>query len=128
MNIKKSITVVVPSELVYAFDADHTPIFVLTRERGRIVARPEVEYSSLKPCTSLKHDYRNGYMSGVVDGYEDGYRQGFNDGQQNEEFNPCYRAKHWLVSDQNYIEPECTGDCRGCRYYDETFDLCSYKT
>ena len=128
MNIRKSITVVVPSELVYAFDADHTPIFILTRERGRIVARPEVEYSSLKPCTGLKHDYRNGYVSGVVEGYEDGYRQGFNDGQQNEEFNPCYRAKPWLVSDQNYIEPECTGDCRGCRYYDETFDLCSYKT
>ena len=127
MTFRKNITVLVPSELIYTFDADLEPIFVMTRERGKIVVRPEVEYNTVKPCSNIVHDYKKGYLSGVTDGYEDGYRQGFSDGVQNEEFDPRYRAKHWLISDSNYIEPDCTGDCSNCRYYDELFDVCSYN-
>ena len=38
MIFKKSITVLVPSELLYAFDPDHEHEFVLSRERGRYCA------------------------------------------------------------------------------------------
>ena len=46
MIFKKSITVFVPSELLYAFDPDHEHEFVLSRERGLIVARPVVEVTA----------------------------------------------------------------------------------
>lgn len=51
MIYKKSITVLVPSELLYAFDPDHEQEFVLSRERGLIVARPVVEVAAgMTPC------------------------------------------------------------------------------
>lgn len=50
MELRKRITVLVPSELVYAFDPNHEHVFVAAHERGRIVARPMEEYISLRTC------------------------------------------------------------------------------
>lgn len=51
MIFKKNITVLVPSELLYAFDPDHEHQFVLSREHGLLVARPVVEVAAnLPPC------------------------------------------------------------------------------
>ena len=43
MTVKRNITVIVPDELVYALDPDCEYVFVLSREKGRIVARPTME-------------------------------------------------------------------------------------
>ena len=38
MEVRKRITAIVPSELLYAFDPDHEHVFVVTREKGKIVS------------------------------------------------------------------------------------------
>ncbi len=43
MTVKRNITVLVPDELAYALDPDCEYEFVLSREMGRIVARPTME-------------------------------------------------------------------------------------
>lgn len=50
MENRRMITVLVPSELVYLFDADYDHLFVVARERGRIVARPAEEVYASKDC------------------------------------------------------------------------------
>ena len=43
MTVKRNITVLVPDELVYVLEPDCEYEFVLSREKGRIVARPAME-------------------------------------------------------------------------------------
>lgn len=40
MRFKKNCTLIIPSELLYLFDPDITPEFIIARELGKIVARP----------------------------------------------------------------------------------------
>lgn len=63
MEIRKSITVLVPSELIY--------LFVVARERGRIVARPAEELYGSKDCRHLVHACCNDCSSCKC--YEDGF-------------------------------------------------------
>lgn len=46
MTMRKTVTVIVPDELVYAMDPDGEYEFILLREKGRIVARPTTDYAS----------------------------------------------------------------------------------
>ena len=124
MEVRKRITAIVPSELLYVFDPDHEHVFVVTREKGKIVARPMEEFASGGKGGPSNNEYRKGYMSGVVDGYEDGYRQGYNDCFDNDEFDPRYRGKKWLATDEVRDDHQCMGDCWDCRYYDEIFRVC----
>lgn len=50
MKYKKTISVLVPSELIYLFDADCEHLFIASRERGRIVARPVEEVIGGQDC------------------------------------------------------------------------------
>lgn len=54
MVIVKRVKMLVPSELLYAFDPDAEDVFVIARERGRLTARPVSEYGVLREC-SEKH-------------------------------------------------------------------------
>ena len=47
---RKKIILLVPSELLYAFDPDGEDIFVVSRERGRIIARPKAEAHFSEKC------------------------------------------------------------------------------
>lgn len=55
MELRKRITVLIPSELVYAFDPDHEHIFIAARERGRIVARPMEETIRTGQCRNCRY-------------------------------------------------------------------------
>lgn len=56
MEIRKTITVLVPRELVYLFDADCDHLFVVARERGRIVARPAEELHASTDCNHFTEE------------------------------------------------------------------------
>lgn len=71
MEIRKSITVLVPSELIYLFDVDCDHLFVVARERGRIVARPAEELCGSKDCRHLVHACCNDCSSCKC--YDDGF-------------------------------------------------------
>ena len=54
MMIVKHVRMLVPSELLYAFDPTSEDLFVIARERGRLTARPVSECGFLPECGS--HD------------------------------------------------------------------------
>jgi len=56
MKVMKRISVLVPSELLYLFDPDYEHLFVVARERGRIVARPAEEYYASVDCTQFSNE------------------------------------------------------------------------
>ena len=43
--MKMTVTVIVPDVLEHVIDPDEEYVFVLTRERGRILARPAMDYA-----------------------------------------------------------------------------------
>lgn len=51
MIIVKHVKMLVPSELLYAFDPTSEDLFVIARERGRLTARPVSECGFLPECT-----------------------------------------------------------------------------
>ena len=66
MIVKKNVTVLIPSELLYAFDSGCEHQFVLLRERGLFVARPVVEAEAdMLPCESQRcytcHNYNGDF-------------------------------------------------------------------
>ena len=54
MMIVKHVRMLVPSELLYAFDPTSEDLFVIARERGRLTARPVSGSGFLPECGS--HD------------------------------------------------------------------------
>lgn len=56
MKVKRKISVMVPSELLYLFDADCEHLFIVKRERGRIVARPAEEIYASEDCSHFTHE------------------------------------------------------------------------
>ena len=66
MIIKKNVTVLIPSELLYAFDPDCEHEFLLSKDRDLIVARPVVEAEAdMLPCESQRcytcHNYNGDF-------------------------------------------------------------------
>lgn len=57
MKYRKNVTVLVPSELLYAFDPDLDNVFIAVRERGMIVLHP-IAASSASPCVSAKATFK----------------------------------------------------------------------
>lgn len=123
MELRKRVTVLVPSELVYAFDPDREHVFVAAQERGRIVARPMEEYICLRKCDSHRRQYLNGFAAGMATSYEDGYRQDYNDGRDNLSYDAS-QAEHDWWDDDDYVSSHCPGDCETCRYYDDINGSC----
>ena len=62
MVIVKRVKMLVPSELLYAFDPDAEDVFVIARERGRLTARPVSEYGVLRECNE-KYEHSKRYGS-----------------------------------------------------------------
>lgn len=56
MIIVKHVKMLVPSELLYAFDPTSEDLFIIARERGRLTARPVSECGFLPEC-GLRNDY-----------------------------------------------------------------------
>ena len=50
MMIVKHVKMLVPSELIYAFDPTSEDLFVIAREKGRLTARPISECGFLPEC------------------------------------------------------------------------------
>ena len=73
MEITKQVTMLVPSELLYAFDPDAANIFVITRELGRLVARPLSEYQNHPECSRYEEGYNDGFEDGIAKGYTPNY-------------------------------------------------------
>ena len=55
MIIVKHVKMLVPSELLYAFDPTSEDLFIIARERGRLTARPVSECGFLPEC-GLRND------------------------------------------------------------------------
>lgn len=119
MELRKRVTVLVPSELVYAFDPDHEHVFIAAREKGRIVARPMEEYIALKPCDNYQGRYLPGYTAGMIASFENGYRNGFRHGLDKGKFD----ARLALDSGRK-IAFSCTGQCTSCQFYDDINETC----
>ncbi len=62
MMFVKHVKMLVPSELLYAFDPDSEALFVIARESGRLTARPASEAGVLPRCSygHKKMDVSNG--------------------------------------------------------------------
>lgn len=57
MMIVKHVKMLVPSELIYAFDPTSEDLFVIAREKGRLTARPLSECGFLPECTPYHAHY-----------------------------------------------------------------------
>jgi hypothetical protein len=123
MELRKRITVLVPSELVYAFDPDHEHVFIAAREKGRIIARPMEEVAMPGTRIRGRKVYNNGYASGMKAGYEDGYRKGYNDCMDSLEYDSRYDTA-LDYGDGGLNSFHCTGHCTTCRYYDDINGTC----
>lgn len=113
MNYHLSVAVLVPSELLYAFDPDSETEFVAVRERGTIVLRPKYSCEGV-PCELVKTDYRRGYFAGMKEGYYQGYTDALE----------CDDPVN--IDDHTNEPPSCEGQCDRCPYYDDLFDTCRY--
>lgn len=61
MIIVKHVKMLVPSELLYAFDPASEDLFVIARERGRLTARPVSESGFLPECSSHNERCNNNH-------------------------------------------------------------------
>ena len=111
MKYRKNVTVLVPSELLYAFDPDQDNVFIAARERGMIVLRP-IAASSASPCDVSKSDFQKGYRAGMSAGYDKGYSDAMD-----------YEA---LANKDEDVCPDCAGFCYACPHYDDLFDVCRF--
>ena len=123
MELRRRITVLVPSELVYAFDPDHEHIFIAAREKGQIIARPVEEIAHASPRTRGRKVYNKGYASGMMAGYEDGYRRGYNDCMDSFEYDSRYDLGVNYDGDSQTAF-HCAGQCTTCRFYDDINGTC----
>ena len=112
MMTKMNVTVLVPSELLYAFDPDQEHIFIAARERGMLVLRP-YGAGSEHQCNTDEISYRNGYLVGMSDGYHKGYSDAL--------------AFEDLILERkanDKADSRCIGYCNACPQYDDLFDVC----
>ena len=113
MMYKKHVTVLVPSELLHAFDPDFDNEFVAIREKGTIVLRPKISCEG-SSCELMKTDYRRGYFAGMKEGYYQGYTDALE----------CDEPAN--IDDYSNEQPSCEGQCSRCPHYDDLFDTCKY--
>lgn len=119
MKIVKHVKMLVPSELLYAFDPDAEDVFLIAREKGRLVARPLSEYASHSECDR--------YEEGYDDGYEDGRAKGYNEALKDLEEN--YDDFEDDCEDEDDSDEQiCDCLCIGCPCYDDLNDRCRHKT
>ena len=116
MKYKINVAVLVPSELLYAFDPDQESVFVAVRERGLIVLRP-INAPVENQCNVNSDDYKKGYMMGATDGYRTGYVYAI----------AAEKIKKLFTDDEDEL-PDCTGFCKACPHYDDLFDTCKFYT
>ena len=113
MMYKKHVTVLVPSELLHAFDPHIESEFIAVRERGTIVLRPKISCEG-SSCELMKTDYRTGYFAGMKEGYYQGYTDALE----------C--ADPANIDGFSNEPPTCIGQCSRCPHYDDLFDTCRY--
>ena len=113
MKYRLSVAVLVPSELLHAFDPNYEQEFVAVREQGTIVLRPNISYEGTS-CELMKTDYRRGYFAGMKEGDFQGYTDALE----------CDEPAN--IDDNSNEQPSCEGQCSRCPYYDDLFDTCRY--
>ena len=114
MKYRINVAVLVPSELLYAFDPDQESVFVAARERGLIVLRP-INATIENQCSANTRDYKKGYLMGMNDGYHKGYADAM-----------AYEEIKDIIAGEEEDLPDCTGFCKACPHYDELFDTCKF--
>ena len=113
MKYRLSVAVLVPSELLHAFDPNYEQEFVAVREQGTIVLRPNISYEGTS-CELMKTDYRRGYFAGMKEGYFQGYTDALE----------CDEPAN--IEDDSNEQPSCEGQCNRCPHYDDLFETCRY--
>lgn len=119
MRIVKQVTMLVPSELLYAFDPDAANIFVIARERGRLVARPLSEYQNLPECSRYKEGYNDGFEDGIAKGYNDALKE------FEAKFDEDLVPEDYEMDDPSEEYP-CDSLCINCPWYDDMSDRCRH--
>lgn len=114
MMYKKNATVLVPSELMYAFDQNQEIVFVATMEKDLIVLRP-VHAQHNNQCSTNSKDYQKGYLMGISEGYHKGYSDAL----------ACENLRLSDIDDDDDL-PDCTGLCKACPHYDDLFGICKF--
>ena len=128
MDVKVRIAVLVPHELLDIINKQTDPMFIASREQGRVVIKPLSEYGLREASVGTETEYRKGFMAGVTNGYEDGYHRGFLAGSRNLEYDPRYQGKSWLATYNYKNGSNCTGHCHDCGWYDDIFCVCRFGT
>lgn len=113
MKYHLSVAVLVPSELLHAFDPNFEREFVAVREHGTIVLRPNISHEGAS-CELMKTDYRRGYFAGMKEGYYQGYTDAL----------ACDEPAN--IDDYSNEPPSCDGQCNQCPYFDNLFNTCRY--
>lgn len=111
MNYQKNVSVIIPSELLYAFDPDDNNTFIAAREHGLIVLHP-LATSSANPCKFGRSQFQKGYLAGMSDGYDKGYSDALDSEDD--------------MQMETVLDPNCAGFCPGCPHYDDLFDTCRF--
>lgn len=121
MKIVKHVKMLIPSELLYAFDPDAEDVFLVAREKGRLVARPLSEHACRPECDR--------YEEGYDDGYEDGRAKGYNEALKDLEENyDDFEDEDDCDDEDDSEEQICDCLCIGCPCYDDLNDRCRHKT
>lgn len=109
MNHHITLAVLVPEELLNAFDSEYEKEFFAVREHGRIILRPRILTNELF-CKLAESNYRRGYFAGIKEGYTDAI-------ECDPPANICCEVNEFRA---------CAGHCVLCPYYDDLFETCRY--
>ena len=114
MHYRKNVTVLVPCELLYAFDPDQENIYVAAREKGLIVLRP-IDVHTDNQCDVNSNSYQKGYLMGMSEGYHKGYADAM-----------AYEELHNAHTEDDADISGYTGFYKVCPHYNDLFDICKY--
>lgn len=116
MMYTKNATVLVPSELMCAFDPNQEIVFVATRKKDLIVLHP-VQMQSNNHRGINSKDYQKGYLMGMSDDYHKVYSDAL-----------AYEDLQLSDLDDDDDLPDCTGLCKACPHYDDLLSICKFHT
>lgn len=113
MNHHITLAVLVPEELLNAFDSKYEKEFFAVLEHGRIILRPRIPTNEVF-CELAESNYRRGYFAGIKEGYDQGYTDAI-------ECDPPAD----ICCEVNELRA-CDVHCILCPYYDDLFETCRY--
>ena len=108
MMYRKSITILIPSELLHTIDSNTEHILVARCSDDAIVLRPIIT-QPLTFFNTFSKEYQKGYLMGLSDGYHKGY---------------CDSMAFESMCLKHQDDVNCAGLRNTCPYYDDLLNSC----